>query len=822
MNEKTCLIALAGLLHDIGKFALRAGEGGTRLWDAQAQADYGYKHALLTADFVDKWVPSQWKGPVLSAAGRHHRPATLGDRAVQLADHLSAGERSDPTDDLKPQQTHPQRLLSVFCLINADGGALKARGYWPLAALAMRQDAIFPTDSSGEANDWQRYRVLWDGFIAQAESLRQAFEKGGDLDAYLESVLLLLQRYTWCLPSAYHNTRPDVSLYDHGRMTAALAAVLADTIQDAETMAALIANPKVDRPLALLVGGDISGVQDFIYTITSRGAAGALRGRSFYLQLLTEVAARFVLRRLELPITNLIYAGGGNFYLLARPDDQARLADIRAELSRVLLQAHGGELYLALAGEPLCGADFFEGELSKVWGRVNERFQTLKRRRFAELEGDLAQLFAPQDHGGSEEQECQVCGHEHGGTKKDDDVRKCPPCLGFEALGEDLRQARYLLLEEIDPTPIAPDGPRPTWDGALAALGWRAKVCRELPPSPAGRAVLWALKDEALASLQPAPRLAVGRKLVVNVTPTKRERIKAFDEMEKEAKGARRLGVLRMDVDNLGALFAEGLGRAATLSRIASLSFAVSLFFEGWVEHLAETMGDNRVYSIYSGGDDLFFVGAWDKIVELARTIRADLGRYAAGHPDIHASAGIALIGGKYPLYQAARDAGEAEAQAKALRWGEDRRKDALSFLGLALPWPRFGLETDCKTNFDTTHGLMHFLVGMIERNGAGKSAPKATLQKLLRQYDHFAAEEKRRREAGTELNKAGREQVFWGPWVWRSYYLLRRMARDEKEPSVQAGLGTLADLFKPDHIGNMDWIGLAARWAELLTRSES
>jgi uncharacterized membrane protein len=40
-----------------------------------------------------------------------------------------------------------------------------------------------------------------------------------------------------------------------------------------------------------------------------------------YLQLLTEATARYVLRRLNLPITNLIYSGGGNFYLLAGPTD---------------------------------------------------------------------------------------------------------------------------------------------------------------------------------------------------------------------------------------------------------------------------------------------------------------------------------------------------------------------------------------------------------------------------------------------------------------------------------------------------------------------
>lgn len=831
MIDQIQLIALAGLLHDIGKFALRGGEGGTRIWDDQARGDYGYKHALLTADFVEKSVPKQWLSAVLSAAGRHHRPVSNLDRAVQLADHLSAGERSDDADDTQPKTSHPRRLLSIFSLINAEGEKLKARAYWPLAEMRMAEGAIFPDENSGEEDDWQTYRRLWNGFEKEAGVLKSVFETEGDLPSYLESMLLLMQRYTWCMPSAYYHTRPDVSLYDHGRMTGALAAILAD--KDEQTLEDLVENPKVEQPLAALVGGDISGVQDFIYTITSRGAAGALRGRSFYLQLVTEVIARFVLQKLDLPITNLIYAGGGNFYLLARPEDLDLLNELQAELSRVLLRAHGGELFVALAGEPLRGVDFFDGETSQVWKQVTEKFQTAKRRRFAELGDGMAQIFEPQGHGGNREKECQVCGYEHEGTKVEpgsstednpDGVQKCPPCLRFEKLGEALRQANYLLLQEIAPSALAEGEGQPVWEKTLAALGWKAQVLDSLPASVPGRGVLWALHDGAVSQLRPGPRLAVGRKLLVNVTPVRGNSIKTFDEMEKEAEGVKRLGVLRMDVDDMGTIFAEGLGKAATLSRIASLSFAVSLFFEGWVEHLAETLGDNKVYSIYSGGDDLFFVGSWDTIVELARSIRVDLGRYAGGHPDIHASAGITLIGGKYPLYQAARDAGEAEAQAKALHWGADRRKDAISLLKLALPWERFGLELTCPAeNFETSHGLMHFLVKLSEGGGGERGAPKATIQKLLRQYEAYAEVEGKRRLEGTDRNRSGGDQVFWGPWMWRAFYIIRQLARRTKEsPDLQQELVRLSDLFKPETMKDMDWIGLAARWAELLTRKES
>ena len=58
INESTGQLALAGLLHDIGKFMLRAAVSGDRIWDGEAQHDFGYKHAMLTAAFVEEFLPA--------------------------------------------------------------------------------------------------------------------------------------------------------------------------------------------------------------------------------------------------------------------------------------------------------------------------------------------------------------------------------------------------------------------------------------------------------------------------------------------------------------------------------------------------------------------------------------------------------------------------------------------------------------------------------------------------------------------------------------------------------------------------------------------
>jgi CRISPR-associated protein Csm1 len=824
--------------------------------------------------------------------GHHDEP--LEDsrtKVVALADRLSAGER------VSTEEAQPQQLLSIFCSMEIDGWQAPTRLYWPLSPLSLDEKIIFPRNKKANLAVEKKYGELWRAFDEEAERLRTAYEGKGYLPAYLESMLLLMQRYTWCIPSAYYRARPDVSLYDHSRMTAALAACLAnfeegkvDQILEALRMwhTGRQQDPSSSPPqvlkethVALLVGGDISGVQDFIYTITSRGATSALRGRSFYLQLLTEAVARFVLRKLDLPITNLIYQGGGHFYLLARPGDTERLTQAQQDVSRILLAHHQGDLYLALAHVPLVAADFYDGRITGKWGEVSAKLRKAKQRRFSEVPDVLSNLFEPQGHGGNEEQQCQVCGREHTGTEPVDDVQKCPPCQSYERLGDALRHARYLWLTEQEPTGEPEklmEVPSGKWEDVLAAFGLRAGVADRVEAIPSGQTyrVVLAMDDKAMENLRPDERTAVGRRFLVNVTPVfgdadadwlaqqspekrkrlqddlpdkPRDRVKPFTLLEAQSTGIERLGVLRMDVDDLGRMFQEGFilnkgtskeEKIGTLSRVAALSFAISLFFEGWVEVLAEQIGQagdgrQRLYSIYSGGDDLFFVGSWDAVVELARAIRANLSRFAAGHPGVHASAGITLIGGKYPLYQAAEDAKAAEEQAKSLRWraekeGKYRRKDAIAFLGRALPWEKFGTE-ECPEESSqefrtgepkTAHTLAHRLVQMVKRQDeGGEGVPSSLIRILVRLQEMYETAAEQRRCVGEDRNQAGEEQVYWGPWMWRGYYFLKRMARryEKEAPDASHAIGRLAESLHRDRFRAIEWIGLAARWAELLVR---
>jgi CRISPR-associated protein Csm1 len=801
MEDNVFQSALAGLLAGFGEFARKANQ---------------------TGPVLNELIPARWSVAVYTQGDPFRLHAPL-DQLVSRADQLVAGNQGSSAGNGQPTQLH-----SIFSgIVGLRDEAGQPIGpppikYRAITELKIDEQALFLQEPSLDIG--QAYQTLWDHFAQAAKDLKKAYEDpAADREAYLDNLLGLMQRYCWSIPAAYKGGQSDVSLYDHSRMTGALAACLA--------------HPKASgnhEEVALLVGGDISGVQKFIYTITSRGATSGLRGRSMYLQLLTEVIARYLLNELGLPLTNLIYSGGGHFYLLAPANSD--LASVKKYASQVLLHHHQGDLYLALAPITLHAQEFSGPALSNKWRELTQALQEAKQRQFSELDGAaLLDLFAPQEHGGGEEKVCAVCQREHPDTTKEteDEPAKCPVCRSFEDLGETLRRARYYCLEQRSPAQLVGRKGSGEHSRVLAHFGYRASFKPTLakigsPSAPAIRRTVLALDEGGLAELSFANQQVIGRHFLVNITPfiasgeeyqalknkgvedlpgkfeVETPPIKTFGAMTAQAQGIKRLGILRMDVDNLGQIFSRGLGSEATLARIAALSFAFRLFFEGWVSEIAKKLSREQqsdlIYSIYSGGDDLFFVGAWQLMPLLAERIKDDLHTYTGGHPGIHLSGGVALAGSKYPLYQAAEDAHEAEQAAKAKR-ADGQRKNALNFLGQTIPWDRFAEIKQCQVT-------MAELV-------TSEKAPAGLLQRLNRLYAEYE-------QANRELAQKGQSgKVYWGPWHWHGAYSLSRLEERvaKKDEQAAAEIKAIREALRLEEFKNIEWIGLAARWAELLVR---
>jgi CRISPR-associated protein Csm1 len=161
---------------------------------------------------------------------------------------------------------------------------------------------------------------------------------------------------------------------------------------------------------------------------------------------------------------------------------------------------------------------------------------------------------------------------------------------------------------------------------------------------------------------------------------------KEISKYAEQSCGIDRIGALRMDVDDLGKAFTSGFSEEYnTLSRTGTFSRHLSMFFKRSINMLLHN-SKRAVTVIYSGGDDMFLLGAWDDIIDTALEINDAFHRYAGGKLTL--SAGIGLYPGKYPVHIMARETGDLENHSKIS--GENKNAVTLFSPELCFGWDEF------------------------------------------------------------------------------------------------------------------------------------
>jgi len=242
-------------------------------------------------------------------------------------------------------------LRSIFSLIALDD----ERRHKPESSTVP----LRPLDLNLRAGESESPKAIWGGFTRDIARIPE----GAGMFA---SFVALVARHGWAVAGSM--ITPGVSVYEQFR-----------------TVAALVATFTADEQSLLLVEGDLSGIQEMLFTITSKGAAKNLRGRSLYLQLLSDALGRAVLYELDLPEVCMISSAGGNFRLLARAGDVARLEEARRALNHRLLRLHGGDLAFALAWAPVDASDLASNAFVEAAEELAKRLDVQKSRPFADL-----------------------------------------------------------------------------------------------------------------------------------------------------------------------------------------------------------------------------------------------------------------------------------------------------------------------------------------------------------------------------------------------------------------------------------------------------
>ncbi|WP_456419290.1 type III-A CRISPR-associated protein Cas10/Csm1, partial [Methanocaldococcus infernus] len=734
---------------------------------------------------------------ILTLVGEHHNKDYKGKykdlvNIVKLADWLSSGERVEAKDKDEVLKKEYQGLLSIFEVIGyLKGNSLEENikilnniydkgDKYRIEPLNLNEIKKYPSPNLD-------YKSQLKGFVNEILKFK---------NIYFEELLQLLQKYLWCVPSATYwkdwkkddvsGYLPDVSLYDHLRTTCAIASCLYKLYKDGK-----VSSEDLERYLKLLnrkdknklkeiklfslIHGDLSGIQDFIFTISSKYAAKTLKGRSFYLEFIMEYFAKYICNELELPSANIIYCGGGHFYILAYKIDDNKIEKFEEKINEKLYSMFKSKIYLTIVKEDVSLEDFFK--FSDVWDRVSDKIVERKLQKFKGLN-----IFKKEEDKVVDEFfKCDICGYVVDEFILELNLKYCKNCESFKILTEYLKncQSREKLnINNLLKIPI------------IKKLEDEFGVIKK-PNSEFLRYYL----DEY--NLPENGKLEVPYKLLPLAFPIIEEdgktRIIEFSELGEKAEertGTNKIAILKMDIDYLGLIFTLELGELASISRISTLSSMLNLFFVGYLPHLIKTgtFGEeyyrDNVYLIYAGGDDTLIVGSWDAVWSLAKEIREKFKKYTCYNPNLNLSAGISIVNPKFEFKRSVEIADEELERSKGNNLGIEVdsltnpfEKNSLSIFGCPMNW-----DLEVKYNKDSLEKTKEIYPNISSLEGIIKEYNEDNLEKnFLKAVDslnqrrilHIAQIVGNKLERALDRDKDEVRLNF--PYYWRALYYLHR-----------------------------------------------
>ena len=807
-----------------------------------------YVHALWTYAFFEKYPQHKLLAfapnnhAVQNLAAKHHAPSNLMEGFISLADKWSSGiDRPDEGEEgvsgykeIKKKWgddfVRKMPMFSIFDILKVGSAGTKGKQQHILSLqklTVLEEDApIFAKtlpDNQVPNNLSQAYQFLWKNFTSQYEKLPTA-----NFQVFYHSLLNLLKEYTWSIPSATNIQPANVSLFEHLKSTAAITICLYDHFQEHPNLwdKNQYWTPTISADIdpIMMVCVDISGIQKFIYDIASSKAAKSLKGRSFYLQLLVKSIINQILcdEEIQLYQSNVIYASGGKCYLLLPNTNKAKKALNRIEktIEADLWKKYKGKIYAAFGtatfryksykdektghwksiiqtADPLLNQEKFD--LGKLWKTASDRAGEKKRAKFKTTLLHRFDDFFPKNGIAYQENtiRCAVSGERFSQNT-------------MVNIAKDSTEAIWVSPAVAEQIAI---GTQLKTADSIAAFFHAPSSIQGLTPGNLATTVALYNKEKALPSIS-----GINSRYFINSFPKNWSKFPNYahetifyggNKMPENANGSpktfhdlanffdnnkvektTKLGFLRMDVDSLGQIFIKGLEEdTKSFAAYATLSMMLDLFFSGYLNTIREQpQFRDWIQILYAGGDDLFVIGRWDKVIDFAAMVRTEFEHFV-GRDDLSISGGIAIVGSKYPITKAAELAAEAEEAAKHFN---NKAKNAFTFFGETVSWHK---------EFEAVQSLKDQFIDFDGHYGRG------ALQQLQTYF---------------QMKKEGEKSKDLS-YKWHSaYYLSRVLERIKDRPTADFFIKIRAGILHNKDFGAnryLDLIALAARWAAYLLK---
>ena len=594
MDEKLINLQIGALLHDVGKIVRRAGVSSKR--HSIAGTDYLEKEELLD---VEKYKE------IYDMIKYHHNEEIdekmkenekLDDDSlayiVYEADNIASGvdrvkyddEISDEGKKIKVTGIEGLPLNSIFNRLNVQKNNVEKN----FKSLTYNRHSFnMPKEENKDEKKLEKEEYL-DVLKQLKKDLEELKQKNILTPEKLNSVL---EESCIYFPSSSYVDYPDVSYYDHVKLTAAVASCM--YLYDIEKQNNKInykdiyfkKNQKKERekPKFLFVSSEFTGIQNFIYTITSKLAMKPLRGRSFYLELFIEHIIDEILEALKLSRVNLIYSAGSQFYMLLPniPKTVKILEEYRKIINDFLLKELGTSVYYEISytetsaeelGNGLSQSIKKENKIKEIFKRNSIETSRKKLNRYSQQQ--LEKLFDEESNLNkihNDTKECVICKKsekeeiliKNSQNENNGNLEICNSCKNYIQLGKDisksfhLRDKRVFFVEE-NCNENSSKLKFPKYPEGFIEISFKKfKTVEEVEKESDKFYRFYSINDDYFGKGN-SRNIKVGNYNIKSTNEEKENSLVEFTELVKKSKGIERLAVLRADIDNLGTLFQKG------------------------------------------------------------------------------------------------------------------------------------------------------------------------------------------------------------------------------------------------------------------------
>ena len=637
-------LVIASWLHSIGIFVQKTEDmnSGCNVYECSKKILISIKDCFpqsLNSDNIIQWSLTE------------STPNTFEEWLIALGDCLSRGTDICPYDENTQNTTYS--LVNILSTLKLSEKSEPKSSTVNLNVL--EKDAVLSQATAKLTPEM--YKSYIDKFVNDFKKL-----KGLDGEDFLASFVSLLEHYWWCIPLS--DTDNDISLFQHAKTTAAFAGALYRYHIETDTKN-IDSLKDYESKKFLLISGDMSGIQKYIFDLKiPKHNAKLLRARSFQLWALSEMISGYLIKEYGLSNANIITAAGGKFLILVHNTGTSKdmLQKLQLKFENYFLKEFAGKLFFILSdGVEASSFDMKKENIPSFINKVGYKVEECKQHKMQKALNDKGHIFDTLYAGLQQYGECSFC---NVFPVFNEEEKICEHCSSLKEIGEKLVKANKIIFE-FDK--LKEDRPF----GDLIKI--RLKETKEF-----GFVI-----NEFQAGF-PCINLPY-------VAPTENNSIKTFEDIVKDASGIKKLAMFKADIDNLGLVFTSSLGNKMSLSRYADISRILHYFFSAYYAYFVDSNPKykNKIYTVFSGGDDLCVLGPWNVIMDFAYDFRQELQKLTNQNPSITLSAGISMASSSLPVRNMAEMSEEQLEMSKSFK-ENGKLKNAVTVFGRSISWEDF------------------------------------------------------------------------------------------------------------------------------------